>query len=118
MRHGTQILHRVALRLDGEVGRGGALDRNLGGLDLERLLGVRRQHEGAAHDDGRADVELRDLGEVRQLGGVDDLDGVKIGAVGQDEEAEVLGGAQIAHPAADADLPAGVLLGFLEQRTE
>ena len=118
MRHGAQILHRMALGLDGIIRRGGTLDEDLAGLQLERLLRVRRQDERTGDDDGRADVQLGDLGEIRKLGAVDDLHLREKRAVGQVDEAEVFAGAQIAYPAADLDLLAGVGVSLFEKGTD
>ena len=118
MRYGAQILHRMALGLDGIIRRRGTLDEDLAGLQLERLLRVRRQDERTGDDDGRADVQLGDLGEIRKLGAVDDLHLREKRAVGQVDEAEVFAGAQIAYPAADLDLLAGVGVSLFEKRTD
>ena len=118
MRDGAQILHGVALGLDGKVRRGRAFDIDLLCLKLKRLLGVGRQDERTGHDHGGADVQLGDLGEIRKLGAVDDLHLREKRAVGQVDEAEVLAGAQIAHPAADLDLLTGVGVRILEKRTD
>ena len=72
---------------------------------------------GKPHD-GRADVQLGDLGEVRELGAVDDLNLRKERAVGQVDEAEILACAQIAHPAADLDLLAGIGVSLFEKGTD
>ena len=117
MRHGAQILHRMALGLDGIIRRRGTLDEDLAGLQLERLLRVRRQDERTGDDDGRADVQLGDLSEIRKLGAVDDLHLREKRAVGQVDEAEVLTGAQIANPAADLDGLPGKFFGFFEKGT-
>ena len=58
MRHGAQILHRMALGLDGIIRGGRALDEDLARLQLKRLLGLGRQDQRAGDDDGRADVQL------------------------------------------------------------
>ena len=118
MRHGAQILHRMALGLDGIIRGGRALDEDLACLQLKRLLGLGRQDERAGDDDGRADVQLGDLGEVRELGAVDDLNLRKERAVGQVDEAEILACAQIAHPAADLDLLAGIGVSLFEKGTD
>ena len=118
MRHGAQILHRMALGLDGIIRGGRTLDKDLARLQLKRLLGLGRQDERAGDDDGRADVQLGDLGEVRELGAVDDLYLRKERAVGQVDEAEILACAQIAHPAADLDLLAGIGVSLFEKGTD
>ena len=105
----------MALGLDGIIRGGRALDEDLARLQLKRLLGLGRQDERAGDDDGRADVQLGDLGEVRELGAVDDLNLRKERAVGQ---AEVLTGTQIAHPAADLDLLAGIGVSLFEKGTD
>ena len=50
-------------------------------LDLKGLLGFRRGYQRAAHDDGRADVQMRNLREVIQRVVVHHLKGGKAGAV-------------------------------------
>ena len=118
MRYGAQILHRMALGLDGIIRRRRALDKDLAGLQLKRLLRVRRQDERAGDDDGCADVQLGDLGKVCKLGAVDDLHLREKRTVGQVDEAKVLAGTQIAHPAADLDLLAGVGISLFKQGTD
>ena len=48
MLDGPQEFHAVALFLQGIVGGGRALHGDLGSLQLQGLLGLRRQHHGAA----------------------------------------------------------------------
>ena len=102
---GAQEFHAVALLLQGIVGGGLALHLDSGGLDLQRLLGVRCQHYGAADDQGRAHVLRGDLLIIGQLpGGHDHLQILKAGAVVQLDEAEGLHIADGTRPAADRDL--------------
>ena len=118
MRHSAQVFHRVALGLDGIVRGRRALDEDLLRLKLKRLLCLGRQDERAGHDDGRADVQLGNLGEIRKLRTVDDLHLREKCAVGQVDKAEVLARAQIAHPAADLDLLACVGFSLFKQGTD
>ena len=114
MLDGTQELHAVALLLQGVVGGGLALHLDGVGLDLQGLLGLRRQHHRAADDKGRAHVLRGDLLVVGQLlGGHDHLQIPEARAVVQLDEAEGLHVADGLGPAADSDLltAQGVLIG-------
>ena len=91
MRDGAQILHGVALFLKRVIGSAGALDGDLGCLDLERLLCLGRSDQCAADHQGCADLDFRDLGEVRHVVVVDDLQLVKVSSVADHQEAEGLG---------------------------
>ena len=115
MGDGTQELHGVALGLQGEVAGGGTLDLDGGGLDLEGLLGVGGDHQLAGDDQSGTDVDLADLLEIGDGIVINDLDGGEVGAVIQDDEAKLLGGAAVAHPAADGDGLTGVGIGVAEQ---
>ena len=103
MRKCPQKLHGVALRLDREIGGRRALNRNFARLNFKRLLSIRRHDQRTGYDHGGADVQLRDLLKVCELRAEDNLYLRKIRAVGEVDEAEILAGAQIAHPAADLD---------------
>ena len=118
MRHGTQILHRMAFGLDGIIRRGRAFDKDLAGLQFKRLLRVRRQDERTGDNHGCADVQLGNFGEICKFGAVDDLHLREKCAVGQVDEAEVLTGTQIAHPAADLDLFAGISVSLFKKGTD
>ena len=115
MGHGAQEFQGVALFLQGIVGGGGALHGDLGCLELEGLLGVGGLHQGALDDESGAHIELGDGLEVLHGVVVDHLEGVKIRAVGEDNKAEGLAGADAAHPAAHGDFLAGVVGGVPEQ---
>ena len=101
MRKCPQKLHGVALGLDREIGGRRALNRNFARLNFKRLLGIRRHDQRTGYDHSGADVQLRDLLKVCELRAEDNLHLRKIRAVGEVDEAEILAGAQIAHPAAD-----------------
>ena len=58
---GAQILHAVALFLQGVVGGGGPLHGDLGGLQLKGLGGVGGEHQLTGDDKGRAHVLADDL---------------------------------------------------------
>ena len=104
----AQELHAVALFLQGIVGGGLALHLDGDGLDLERLLGLGRQHDGALHDEGGADILRGNLLIILQLvGGHDHLQIPEAGAVVQLDKAEGLEVADRAGPAADDNLLAG-----------
>ena len=108
MLDGPQELHAVALFLQGIVGGGLALHLDGDGLDLERLLGLGRQHDGALHDEGGADILRGNLLIILQLvGGHDHLQIPEAGAVVQLDKAEGLEVADRAGPAADDNLLAG-----------
>ena len=94
----------VALRLERVIRSGRALDRDLGRLELERLLRAGGQREHAGDDESRADVLGRDLIVIRELLALEhNLKAREAGAVVEVDEAERLGVAQIAHPAAQCD---------------
>ena len=113
--HGTEEFQAVALLLEGVVGGGGALHGDFRGLELKGLLGVGGLHQGALDDQRCAHVELGDGLEVLHGVVVDHLEGVKIRAVGEDDEAKGLAGADAAHPAAHFDFLAGIVGGVPEQ---
>ena len=116
---GAQELHAVALLLQGIVGGGLTLHLDGVGLDLQRLLGVRCQHYGAADDQGRAHVLRGDLLIIGQLlGGHDHLQIPEAGAVIQLDEAEGLHVADGTRPAADGDLSAAQRLLVGEDRCD
>ena len=98
----TQELHAVALFLQRIVRCGRALDRDAVGLELERLLGVRREHELAVHDERRADVLAGDLVVIFELAALEhDLQALEAAAVVELDKAEILHVADRARPAAD-----------------
>ena len=98
---GAQELHAVTLLLQGIVRRGLALHLDGVRLDLQRLLGVRRQHHGALDDQRRAHVLRRDVLVIGQfVGGHDHLQILEAGAVVQLDKAEGLHIPDGARPAA------------------
>ena len=115
VRHRAQIFQRVALFLQGIVRRGSALDRDLLGLQLKGLAGVRRFDECAADDESSTDIRLGNGGKIIHRIMIDDLQRLEERAVTQDDKAERLGRADGAHPAADRDRLPGVVCGVLEQ---
>ena len=101
---GAQVLHAVAFLLEGVLRGGGALHRDGGGLDLQGLLGLRREGHGAGDHQGRAHVLGGDLLIVVQGVGVhDDLQVFEAGAVVQLDEAEGFHVPDGAGPAHDGD---------------
>ena len=106
----------MPLGLDGEVGRGRTFHENFARLNFKRLLGLGRFDKRSRDDYGSADVELGNLGEISELRAVYNLYLRKKRAVGEIDEAEVLRRAQIAHPAAELDLLAGVCRGIFKKR--
>jgi len=101
----TQKLDAVALLLQRIVGRGGALDRDLGGLELEGLLGLGREDERPAHDQRGADVLAGDLVVIIELAPLKhDLQRFEAAAVVELGKAEVLHVAHGPDPSADRDL--------------
>ena len=112
MRHRAQILHRVPLGLDGEIGCGRALNEDFTCLNLKRLLGLRRFDKRARDDQGRADVEFGDFSKIGEFCAVDDLYLREKRAVGEVDEAEILRRAQVANPAAELDFLAGIRSGI------
>ena len=98
----AQKLHAVALFLQRIVRCGRALDRHAVGLELERLLGVRCEHELAVHDERRADVLAGDLVVIFELAALEhDLQALEAAAVVELDKAEILHVADRARPAAD-----------------
>ena len=88
---GAQILHAVALLLEGIVRRGRALHRDGSSLHFQGLFGLGREHHGAGDDQGGAHVLSGDLFVVVQDAGVHDhLEVLEAGAVVEFDEAEGL----------------------------
>ena len=103
----AQEFHAVTLFLQRVVRRGGALHGDLRGLELEGLLGLGREHERTAHDQGSANVLAGDLIVIVELSPLeDDLQRFEAAAVVELGKAEVLHVAYGADPAAYRDLPA------------
>ena len=106
----AQILDAVALFLQRIVRRGRALDLDGDGFELKRLLGVRREHDGASGDERRADILRADLLIIGKLVRVqNNLQVAEAGAVVELDEAEGLHVADGPCPAHDGDFPAAVL---------
>ena len=105
MRLGAQIFEAVTLFLQRIVRRGHALDRDAVGLELKRLLGVRREHELAVHDERRADVLAGNLVVIFELAALEhDLQALEAAAVVELDKAEILGDTHGANPSAQCDL--------------
>ena len=114
MGDGTQILHAVALLLEGILGGGGALHLDGRGLYLQGLLGSGGEDHRAGDHEGRAHVLLGDLLEVLHHAVLkDNLEVLEAGAVVKLNEAEGLHIPDGPGPAADRDGPAAkvVLVG-------
>ena len=117
MLNGAQIFDAVALLLQGIVGAGRALDLDLGRLDLERLLGLGRQHHRAAHDERGADVLRGDLLIIRKRIRVHHhLQIAEARAVVQLDESKGFHIADGLRPAAHGDAFAAVALAVGEDR--
>ena len=112
---GTQKLRGVTLLLQGIIGGRGTLHRCLDGLHFQLLLSVGSKNDLTANDDSGAHVQFGQLRKVREILRVDDLEGLKEGAVADDEETEILGGAVVFHPSAHGDLLAIKFFTFTEQ---
>ena len=98
----AQEFHTVALFLQRIIRRGRALERDAVGLELERLLGVRREHELTVHDERRADVLAGDVVVIVELAALEhDLQALEAAAVVELDKAEILHVADRARPAAD-----------------
>ena len=115
MGDGAQKLHGMALGLQGVIAGGGAFHFNGSGLDLKGLLAVGGQLQSALHDQGGADIDFGDFLEIGQGIVVHHLNGGEISTVIQDDETKLLGGAAIAHPAADGDSLVGIFGGVFKQ---
>ena len=112
MLDGAQKFHAVALFLQGIVRRGDALHRDFAGLQLKGLLGLRRQHQGAADDQRRAHVLPGDLIVIFQAPALKDhLQRLEAAAVVELDKAEILHIPHGADPAAYRELPAAEALG-------
>ena len=117
MGNGAQKLHGVTLRLQGEITGGGAFHIDGGSLDLEGLLAAGGQLQGAADDEGGTDVDFGDLLEIFDGVVIHHLHGAEIGTVVEHDEAKLLGGAAIAHPATDGHFLTGIGIGVFEKLT-
>ena len=115
MGDGAQVLKGVAFFLQGIIRSGGAFHHYTRGLDLKGLLGLGRGNQGTGDDHGGAHVQLVDLGEVCQVVVVNDLQGLKVGAVADNNKTEGLGVAQAADPTADGYLFVEICLRGLIQ---
>ena len=101
----------------GEMFRVPTLDLDLCCLDLERLLGLGRQHDGAVHDERGAHVLRGDLLIIRKRIRIHhDLQIAEARAVVQLDESEGLHIADGLRPAAYGDACAAVLLFVGEER--
>jgi hypothetical protein len=113
--HGAQILHAHLLFLQ-RILVGGAVAQDLDGISvqLERLLCLRGQHDAAHDTQAAVQAGVDDLIVVCQLAGFQhDLQGLEAAAVGQGDEADVLGVADVLCPAAygdDRTIGGGVLV--------
>ncbi len=113
----AQEFHAVALLLQRIVGRGDALHRDLVRLELKGLLGLRGQHQRAAHDQGGAHVLPGDLIVIVQAGPLKyDLQRLEVAAVVELDKAEVLHVPHRADPAADGHALSVVSLGIGKDR--
>ena len=101
---GTQVLHAVALLLQGVVRGGDPLHLNRRGLHLQGLLGLGGEHQRAGDDEGRAHVLGGDvLIVVQGIGVHHHLQVPEAGAVVELDEPEGLHVPDGAGPAAHGD---------------
>ena len=115
----AQELQAVALVLDGIVRIGGRGHGHLGRLDLERLLGLRGQHEGALDDQRRRQRQFRHFFEIaEELLFVYDLNRLEIGSVVQLDKSECVGVAVVSDPAAHFNRFIGIGSRILENKSE
>src|SRR5699024_12665551 len=80
MRHGTEVLHGMALLLQRIIRSGSSLYLHLVRLDLKRLLRFRGSDESTCYNNGGAYVQLADLGEVLHGVMIYDLKRIEAGA--------------------------------------
>ena len=113
--HGAQILHAHLLFLQ-RILVGGAVAQDLAGISvqLKGLLCLRSQHDAAHDAQAAVQAGVDDLIVVCQLAGFQhDLQSLEAAAVGQGDEADVLGVADVLCPAAygdDRTIGGGVLV--------
>ena len=110
MGDGPQILEAVALLLQRVLRRGGSFHLHGVRLDLKRLLGLGRCHQGSGDDDSRSYVQSGDLFEIPHGVVINHLQRLKKGSVVDHDKAKALGIPDAAHPAAHSDLL--VQIGF------
>ena len=115
---GAQELHGVALGLEGIVAGGRAFHRDLLGLNLKGLFGVRGENQRAANDQGGADVDFGNFLKIFQGVVIHHLHGGEISTVVQDDKAKLLAAPAVSHPAADVHFGAGIFFGVFEQVTD
>ncbi len=77
VQNGAQKFRRMALLLERIVRCGIAFDGDFAGLNLKGLFCIRRCDEGAADDEGSADIDFPNGLEIRQTVMVDNLQGLK-----------------------------------------
>ena len=113
---GAQKFQRLTLLLHGVIGGRGALYLNGLCLQLEGLLGLGGQHQLTGDDEGSTNVLLGNILIILQLVRLDDdLQILEGRAVVQLDEAEGIGGADGAAPAADGDGLTAELCGVIVQ---
>ena len=98
-----------------QIGRKTRIDHR---TDLEGLLCAGGQHQGALDDQGSANIDLGDLLEIFDGIIINDLNGVEISAVIQNDKTKLLAGALIAYPTADLDGLIGILRCVFVQLTD
>ena len=118
MSHGAQVLQRMTLRLDGEVGRGRAFHGNRLCLNLKGLLRIRGHLHDALDNQGSADIDLGNLREIFHCVRNDDLDRLKVRSVGEHKEAKVFGSSAVSYPTAQLYSLPRICCGVAKQFSE
>ena len=113
MRHGAQVLQRMALLLERIVRAGRSLYRDLTRLYLKGLLRLGGGDERSPDDESSAYVDLRYLREVVHIVMIYDLYLVEARSVADGQKAECLGVSVGTYPPADRDLRVQILLRVL-----
>ena len=115
MRNGTKVFHSVTLILNRIVRAGLALYGNLSCLNLERLLSLRGKGEDTLYDHCCTDVGVSNLIKVSHDVMIDNLNLLKEGSIGQDQEPEILGITVISYPTSNVDFFACISVSFPKQ---
>ena len=118
MGHGTKKLYGMTLLLHGVIPGGGALYRYFCGLNLEGLLGIRRQQQLTLYDQGSTHIGFGDFLKIIHIVMVDNLNRGKVSTVVQDNKTKLLAGPYGANPATHRDLFTGICGGIFEQLSD
>ena len=117
MGDGTQEFHGVFLGLQGIVAGGRAFHGDGPGLNFKGLLCIWGQNQCTPDNQGSADVDFGNFLKICNGIIVNHLNWGEISTVIQNDEAELLGGALVADPAADLDFLTGIFFRVTEQFT-